>query len=342
MTSIENKVSRKRKISDADYFRSYAGLGIHQQMIDDEARTLTYRQAILRNYPDIHGKVVADIGAGTGILSVFCVHAGAKKVYAIEGSSMAVQAKNVVEENGMQDRIEVISGKVEDIELPEKVDIIVSEWMGYFLLYETMLPSVLHARDKWLKEDGLMLPSQATLFLAPYADPGEFEERVSFWQDVESRYKVKMSCLSSVSRTDLTKHVHVQPVNGEDVVAKPVEICHLDLKDVCTATLKNVESDFEFKCYGCNRVYGFTAWFTVTFPGGTVLSTSPDQRGTHWQQCVLYFDEPITVVQDTCIKGNISLQPNKTYNRHMDISLTYSVDGKTPVTLQFEMNDEVP
>ena len=46
-----------------------------------------------------------------------------------------------------------MKGKVEEVELPdgiEKVDIIISEWMGYCLFYESMLNTVIFARDKWL------------------------------------------------------------------------------------------------------------------------------------------------------------------------------------------------
>jgi protein arginine N-methyltransferase 1 len=46
------------------------------------------------------------------------------------------------------------------------VDIIISEWMGYFLLYESMFDSVLFARDKWLAEDGLLFPDRAKMFIA--------------------------------------------------------------------------------------------------------------------------------------------------------------------------------
>lgn len=47
--------------------------------------------------------------------------------------------------------ITLVKGKIEEIELPvDKVDIIISEWMGYCLLYESMLDTVLFARDKWL------------------------------------------------------------------------------------------------------------------------------------------------------------------------------------------------
>jgi protein arginine N-methyltransferase 1 len=44
------------------------------------------------------------------------------------------------------------------VELPvEKVDIIISEWMGYFLLYESMFDTVIFARNKWLNKEGLVL-----------------------------------------------------------------------------------------------------------------------------------------------------------------------------------------
>lgn len=60
-------------------------------------------------------------------------------------------------ENNFSDRITIIQGQVENVELPvQKVDIIVSEWMGYFLLYEAMLDTVLFARDKWLAPGGIV------------------------------------------------------------------------------------------------------------------------------------------------------------------------------------------
>lgn len=70
--------------------------------------------------------------------------AGAKHVYAIEASGLAVKARENIQKNGFTDVITVIQGKVEDIQLPvTEVDVIVSEWMGYMLLYESMLDSVL-------------------------------------------------------------------------------------------------------------------------------------------------------------------------------------------------------
>jgi type I protein arginine methyltransferase len=81
----------------------------------------------------------------------------------------------------------VIRGKVEEISLPDdiqKVDVIISEWMGYALLYESMLPSVLYARDKFLKEGGVMAPSQCRMELGLVDIPVIMRERVTFWDEV--------------------------------------------------------------------------------------------------------------------------------------------------------------
>ena len=73
-------------------------------------------------------KIVLDVGAGTGILSIFAARAGAKHVYAVDNANIATHARTIIKENGLSDKITVIKGKIEDIVLPvEKVDIIISE-----------------------------------------------------------------------------------------------------------------------------------------------------------------------------------------------------------------------
>lgn len=131
-------------------------------MLKDRVRTLAYKDAIEKNPTDFKDKIVMDIGAGTGILSIFAARAGAKHVYAIENAEIAHFAREIIRQNNLQDKITVIKGKMEEIELPvPNVDIIISEWMGYFLLYESMLDTVLYARDKYLVEGGKMLPDRA-------------------------------------------------------------------------------------------------------------------------------------------------------------------------------------
>ena len=184
---VENGSSCKdKKIEDLSseemtskdyYFDSYAHFGIHEEMLKDEVRTLTYRNSMYHNkhlfkvlgqfflkisVPDNYfgdnlnkmlrflffkDKIVLDVGCGTGILSMFAAKAGAKQVYGVDMSGIVEQAKTIVETNGFKDKVTIIRGKIEEIVLPvEKVDIIISEWMGYCLFYESMLDSVLFAR----------------------------------------------------------------------------------------------------------------------------------------------------------------------------------------------------
>lgn len=85
-----------------------------------------------------------------------------------------------IESNSKIEEITLVKGKLEDTELPiQEFDIIVSEWMGYFLLYESMLDTVLLARDKYLKKDGLIFPDTATLYLAAIEDQDYKEEKIN-------------------------------------------------------------------------------------------------------------------------------------------------------------------
>lgn len=105
-----------------------------------------------------------DLGCGTSILSMFASQAGAKTVYAVDCSEIIYQAMEIAQTNNFKN-IQFVKGRLEDIEFPtkEKVDIIVSEWMGYLLLFEGMLDSVIYARNNYLKPGGMLLPNRCTI-----------------------------------------------------------------------------------------------------------------------------------------------------------------------------------
>ncbi|CAN1254902.1 Probable protein arginine N-methyltransferase 6 [Linum perenne] len=348
---------------DMAYFHSYAHVGIHEEMIKDRIRTDTYRSAILQHQSQIEGKVVLDVGCGTGILAIFCAQAGAKRVYAVDASDIAVQAREVVKANHLSDRITVLHGRVEDVEINEEVDVIVSEWMGYMLLYESMLGSVITARDRWLKRGGLILPSHATLYMAPITHPDRYTESIDFWRNV---YGIDMSAMLPLAKQCAFEEPSVETISGENVLTWPHVVKHVDCYTLQIHELESVTTRFKFESMMRAPFHGFAFWFDVEFNGPAdsavnsnaqlvppespnppslddivkkkkrtnpndvlVLSTAPEDPPTHWQQTLIYFYEPIEVEQDQVIEGSLTLAQSKENRRFMNIHLEYSSGGRS-------------
>jgi len=297
-------MAQKSKLYDltsADYyFDSYAHFGIHEEMLKDEVRTTSYQNAILKNPHLFRGKTVLDVGCGTGILCMFAAKAGAAKVIGIECSSIIHHAEQIIKDNGFANVITLIKGKVEEVELPvQKVDIIISEWMGYFLLYESMMDTVLFARDKWLAQGGLIFPDKATLYLAGIEDGDYKKEKIDFWNNV---YGFDMSCIKKVAlREPLVDTVDQRAVATDACAVKTFDLYTIkkeDLDFTCDFRLKALQNDY---------VHAFIAYFDITFSAchkPVYFSTSPNSRYTHWKQTVLYIDDVITVKQKFFSKLN--------------------------------------
>eukprot|EP00593_Proboscia_inermis_P009971 CAMPEP_0171325450 /NCGR_PEP_ID=MMETSP0816-20121228/116814_1 /TAXON_ID=420281 /ORGANISM="Proboscia inermis, Strain CCAP1064/1" /LENGTH=384 /DNA_ID=CAMNT_0011824625 /DNA_START=762 /DNA_END=1916 /DNA_ORIENTATION=- len=316
--------NNEERTSKDYYFDSYAHHGIHEEMIKDEVRTRTYQMAIMQNKHLFKDKIVLDVGCGTGILSMFAASAGAKHVYAVDCSSIIDSAKKIVEINGFKDQITLIKGKVEDIELPvETVDILISEWMGYFLLYESMLDTVLYARDKWLAPNGLILPDKAILYIAAIEDAHLKHERIDFWDNV---YGFDMSVIKDAALREPV----VDVVDAKNVVSNAYPILKLDIK-TCTKKDLAFSSRFAIKAKRNDYVHGFVSYFDCAFthihkPLG--FSTAPHARYTHWKQTVFYMGETLTVCENETIEGEISCRPNKKNPRDLDIELYVNFQGQ--------------
>ncbi|CAI5947255.1 unnamed protein product [Closterium sp. NIES-65] len=200
------------------------------------------------------------------------------------------------------------------------VDVIVSEWMGYALLYESMLPSVLHARDTWLKPGGALLPDTASMHVAGF---GEGATSVGFWRDV---YGFSMASVAREIEDEAARTPLVQEVKACDIVTSTATIKHFDL---CTVAVLDLDFTSEFcitptlptssaagpapadspaaatpaspASASPALCYGLALWFDTAFSARfcsakpVLLSTSPFCTPTHWAQTLLTFREPIAL-----------------------------------------------
>ncbi|KAI6679595.1 hypothetical protein NL676_033476 [Syzygium grande] len=306
------------------YFDSYSHFGTVLEMLKDIVRTKTYQNVIYKNKFLFKNKVVLDVGAGTGILSLFCAKAGAQHVYAIECSQMADTAKKIVESNGFSNVITVLKGKVEEIDLPvAKVDIIISEWMGYFLLFENMLNTVLYARDKWLVNDGVVLPDKASLYLTAIEDAEYKEDKIEFWNNV---YGFDMSCIKKQAMMEpLVDTVDQNQLVTQCQLLKTMDISKMGPGDASfTAPFKLVAERDDY-------IHALVAYFDVSFTKChklTGFSTGPRSRATHWKQTVLYLEDVLTICEGEALVGSMTVAPNKKNPRDVDIKVKYSLNGR--------------
>lgn len=160
----------------------------------------------------------------------------------------------------------------------EKVDIIVSEWMGYFLLYESMLDSVLWARDKYLNEGGKMLPDRAQIYVAAIEDEQYKNSKIGFWKSV---YGVDMSCLSGAAMKEpLIDCCDSSMIVSTYSLILDLDLCHMKKEDV------EFSSEYNLEMKRDDRVHALIAWFDTRFSDleyPITLSTSPYKKYTHWK-----------------------------------------------------------
>jgi protein arginine N-methyltransferase 1 len=293
-------------------------------MLKDSVRTGSYRAAIVDNVHLFKGKTVLDVGCGTGILSMFAAKAGAACVVGIDMSNIIDQAQRIIEINGFKDTITLVKGKLEDVELPiTQFDIIISEWMGYFLLYESMLDTVLLARDKYLKPGGLMFPDSAKLYMAAIEDQDYKEEKINFWDNV---YGFDYSCIKDIAlREPLVDTVELKAVVTDPYLLKHVNLLTAKKEDLAFSapfTLTATRNDY---------IHAFLAWFDISFDcthKKIQFSTGPHAQYTHWKQTVFYTPSTITISSGEKIRGTLSCAPNSRNNRDLDIAIEYTTSGE--------------
>ncbi|KAK9849268.1 Ribosomal L11 methyltransferase [Penicillium brevicompactum] len=330
--------------ADDGYFVSYAYNAIHESMLKDAVRTDSYRDFVYENKNVFKDKVVLDVGCGTGILSMFCAKAGAKKVIAVDNSNIIDRAKEIVHDNGLGDVITCIRGKIEEVTLPvEKVDIIISEWMGYGLLFEAMFDSVIYARDRYLVPGGLMAPSHATMRLAPYADPDFIASHISFWNNV---YGFKMdSMLHKIYDEAVVRSIQPQSIVGDSQIFLTLPLHTITVEELSFLKEFQVTLDQDI-----DALDGWAIWFDIFFmpssesvlpknaipsemskKGVVSFTTGPHGTETHWQQTVLLIDHAKdnakqgsqALKKGQVLSGKVGYEKTEKGSRGVDISVQW-------------------
>ena len=221
--------------------------------------------------------------------------------------------------------------------------------MGYCLLYEAMLDSVLWARDHYLAPDGLMIPSHITLRIAPLADPDYIADHVGYWESV---YGFKMTSMLA----NIYDEVVVRDVNSSALAADSQPFLELPLHFIQKEDLTFSRRPFTFELKeDIVSLDGFVIWFdTFLLPSrerkpplneraeewkyscpasdGLAFTTGPGGPHTHWQQGVLLIDHgrrgAAALKKGQIIRADVGYKKRKDNQRELDITVRWEIKGR--------------
>src|SRR5687768_17008994 len=280
-------------------------------MLNDQPRTQRFLSAIAEVVRP--GDVVVDLGTGTGILAMAAARAGARKVYAIEAGPVGPVAQKLFAANGLADRIELVAGYSTDIDLPERVDVLVTETFGNSPLSEEVLEIVVDARTRLLKPDARVVPGSVRVFgtpvIVPPAELSQFVFTPECLRQWQRWYDVDFTPLGSVDRNALLTHwLDRARVADWEPLTPTAPLIDIDLTALSDARVHG-SADVPVERKG--QLSGIAVHFDLRLSPGVSHSTDAWQSApdNHWLVPIYFFVEPMDVCRGDVLRLSYSYDP---------------------------------
>jgi len=282
----------------------------YYQMLSDHVRMQAFHTAIKCMVKP--GDIVVDLGAGTGILGIWALQAGASKVYAIEQTGAIELAREVARVNGCLDRIEFIQDNSMNVSLPQRANAIISETLGSFAVDENMLQFITDARERLLEDKGVLIPDGIDLFAAP-VDSEDIYKKIDFWRKLPG---VDFSPAFEL----FSRKMMVESVLPDQLLAKPLRLQPVNLNSWKEASYMS-RGYFPIRRTGV--IHGMAGWFTASLCDAVHINTAPDQPETHWKQAFFPFRDPVRVVPGDVLDWMVEVSGKSSDSDHTNISYQY-------------------
>jgi precorrin-6B methylase 2 len=233
----------------------------HEPLLTDRVRNRAFLAALKLHVKP--GSAVLDIGSGTGIWAITAALLGASRVVAVEKDSLLIPIiRNLIRENGVGDKVELIQGHSSEIALDERFDLIVSETIGNQAFEEEIVSIMVDAKKRFLKPGGVLIPSQVSLIVAPAylknslkASPAGVPIKCGYFESLNLNAPLMLLDKSRLKIESSPKELFRADLNREGAT--------LDLSNL-TARWKNAD---------IARVNCFAVWAEMVLAKGVRLST---------------------------------------------------------------------
>jgi SAM-dependent methyltransferase len=270
----------------------------HYGYIADSVRLDRFRTAISRVVKS--GHVIADLGCGSGILGLLCLRAGADRVFAIDSTEMIEVAREMLARAELGNRSVMIAGLSQRISLPELVDVIICDHVGYFGFDYGVVQMMQDARQRFLKPGGHMIPARLNLSVCA-VDSDACRVVVERWRT--ERIPTEFHWLRE---TDINGRHDVQLTRGE-LLGEPSALGEIDFH--------HDNPDFfswstELRMSRDGVFHGLAGWFDCELAEGVWMTNSPlSDTAINRAQTFLPIDEAVKVMSGELVKATIMARP---------------------------------
>ncbi|XP_068148265.1 protein arginine N-methyltransferase 8 [Drosophila tropicalis] len=300
-------------MTSADFRNDHAAHLQHMRNMQKDPYSMQFfEKAMQINQHLFKDRVILVLRCGPGTLALMAARIGAKRVYAVDYSNVTSYAELVVKKNNYENKIKVLNGHMSQVRLPEKVDGIVSSWMGQCLLYESSVLEVVEARDRWLKPNGFILPDFASLFMLGSQEQKLKDSLCNWWLSVNG---FNMNALRQYTLAE-PRFLRIQ---GEKLLTMAHRVLSLDLLKIKKHEI-GIDREIKLKVKKEGFVECFLFYFDVEF----IRSHSPLKLSYNpyltmpfksiWHQTVLFIDEPFVVRFDKQYIGHLVFRSLKRLN----------------------------
>ncbi|GAA0266991.1 hypothetical protein GCM10009127_03250 [Alteraurantiacibacter aestuarii] len=256
----------------------------HQEYMSLTGRYDRYSAAIEKVIKS--GDVVADLGCGFGVLGIQCLEAGASQIYGIDHSDAIEIARESVKRAGLADRYTCIRGSSFSAVLPEKVDVLICDHVGFFGVDYGIMEMVLDARRRFLKPGGRIVPRRITLMISAVQSP-ECRAKVDFWDSGKAPAVYQWLSEQGVN----TKYQYDFP--GAQLCAQPVTLGDIDLHSDIP---ENLSFSATLLATRDAQFDGLVGWFNCEIAEDVWMTNSPlDEQAIERPNAFFPCSEPFQV-----------------------------------------------
>ena len=255
------------------------------------------------------GDRVADLGCGTGILGLMCLKAGAGFSYEIETGPILEAARETFLRTGFAERAAFIREKTNRVTLPEPVDLLICDHVGYFGIDYGIIAMLQDARRRFLAPGGRIMPLRLVLRLAPVSSRKAFR-RVTRWRAPKIAPEFRWL-------NDLATH-QKQTANlaAEDLLQDALPVAEIDFREDIPESLVMTA---EFKAAQSGPLHGLAGWFEAELAPGIWMTNAPGHpKAITRPQAFFPIDPPIDVSRGEVIRTSLVI-------RHAEETIVWEV-----------------